>query len=256
MQATELYLEATRLEVSGSQASVQRQAQSDAQSELDALLPRVPSIVIQVNGAESAQLQIDLDGTSVPSGLVGAKRPTDPGAHVITVRHGERTKQQRINLVERNSQVFDFSADAAASKAVDSPATGHDTQVEGSSSASSSGAPARSKPGSTQRTLGWVSLGVGGAGLVVGGIFGGIALAQKGSLDDKCRDSVCPPSSYDAVDKYYATRAVSTVGFIVGGVGVAAGVTLLLTAPSKPSDDGGSVAAWLGPHGAGLQGTF
>lgn len=115
VQATELYLEATRLEVSGSQASVQRQAQSDAQSELDALLPRVPSIVIQVIGAESAQLQIDLDGTSVPSGLVGAKRPTDPGVHVITVRHGEPTEQQRINLVERNSQVFDFSADAAAS---------------------------------------------------------------------------------------------------------------------------------------------
>lgn len=81
-----------------------------------------------------------------------------------------------------------------------------------------------------------------------------MALGQKGSLDDECRDSVCPPSSYDAVDKYYATRAVSTVGFIVGGVGVAAGVTLLLTAPSKTSDDGGSVAAWLGPNGAGLRG--
>jgi hypothetical protein len=51
---------------------------------------------------------------------------------------------------------------------------------------------------------------------------------------------------------------VSTVGYIVGGVGIAAGTTLLLTAPrsSTTSAQARSVNLWVGPASVGLLGAF
>ena len=47
----------------------------------------------------------------------------------------------------------------------------------------------------------------------------------------------------------------STVGFVVGFVGAAAGVTLLLTAPESPNS-GIETHAWLGLDSAGVAGSF
>jgi hypothetical protein len=43
VEASERYREVTQLEVSGGEQAVQKQAQADAQSELDSLTPRIPS---------------------------------------------------------------------------------------------------------------------------------------------------------------------------------------------------------------------
>jgi hypothetical protein len=49
-------------------------------------------------------------------------------------------------------------------------------------------------------------------------------------------------------------RNISTAGFIVGGVGAAVGVTLLLWTP-KPQYEP-RMALWLGPSSAGVKGAF
>jgi len=56
-------------------------AVEDAQRELAALAPRVPGVVIQVKGADTAR--VTLDGAEVPSAAFGVKRPADPGQHVV-----------------------------------------------------------------------------------------------------------------------------------------------------------------------------
>src|SRR5262249_45342792 len=54
-------------------------ALADARKELDALEPRIPSIVINVKGAPT--FEVLLDGQPVPRALVGVNRPVDPGDH-------------------------------------------------------------------------------------------------------------------------------------------------------------------------------
>jgi len=102
-----------------------------------------------------------------------------------------------------------------------------------------------------------VSLGVGGAGLVVGAVTGVMVFSKKAQLDKgDCVGSVCGPTERSNVDTYMTLRTVSTAGLVVGAVGVAAGVTLLLTAPKSNPTAESYVAPWLGVASAGVAGRF
>jgi hypothetical protein len=94
----------------------------------------------------------------------------------------------------------------------------------------------RADRGATQRTVGWVAGGAGVAGLGVG-----VALAVLAKSKDSDANLHClTPSACDAegVSLGNAARSLatgSTVAFIAGGVAVATGLVLLISAPSKPS---------------------
>jgi serine/threonine-protein kinase len=117
---------------------------------------------------------------------------------------------------------------------------------------------------SDQHTAALVVGGVGVVGVVLGGVFGGVASSQWNEALSYCNDedtSDCTdeagPLSQDAT----TSATVSTVGFAVGGAAVATGVILWLTAPTPDAPAGD--AAWrltpaLGPGIAGtsLHGTF
>jgi hypothetical protein len=91
-------------------------------------------------------------------------------------------------------------------------------------------APVTETPASTgfpYKVVGFVTLGLGGAGVVVGSIFGAEAMSTKSA---HCVGTACDPG--------YAGTAlgqgtVSTVGFVAGGVLAAAGLTLVLLEPGK-----------------------
>jgi hypothetical protein len=117
-------------------------------------------------------------------------------------------------------------------------------------------------------TLAYVALGIGGAGLVVGGVTGFLALGKKGDLKG-CVDTKCPSSQQDTLDSATSMATVSTVGFAVGFVGVGVGVVLLLTGNSSSSASLGTskvaqrerlhgvhVEPWVGANSAGVLGTF
>src|SRR5262249_9765520 len=84
-------------------------------------------------------------------------------------------------------------------------------------------------------TLAYVAFGVGGAGLVFGGVTGLMALGKHGDLEGRCPGGKCPTDASDDVDSYKTVGTLSTVGFIVGAVGVAAGAVLWFTAPTQES---------------------
>lgn len=83
------------------------------------------------------------------------------------------------------------------------------------------------------RTAAYVALGIGGAGLVAGGIFGGLALSQKGSLASQCSNNLCPSEAKPDFDGANTKAWVANIGIGVGVVGVAVGVVLLATAKPK-----------------------
>lgn len=114
-------------------------------------------------------------------------------------------------------------------------------------------APENPPPNNTQRTLGFVALGVGGAALAAGAITGVMTLSSAcaGTSDG------CTASAKDSAD---TSAMISNVSFAVAGVGIVSGLVLLLTAPSSSGTSTeaphASIEPRLGAGWAGLAGKF
>jgi hypothetical protein len=110
--------------------------------------------------------------------------------------------------------------------------------------------------------LGFIVGGVGVAGVAVGAITGLMAMSKSSEAKDTCaKDGPCASrSAVDASESARTLGLVSTIGFIAGGVGIAAGTALVITAPKKDGDAARAaaepsrfrVAPNAGPSGAGL----
>ena len=74
----------------------------------------------------------------------------------------------------------------------------------------------------------------------------------------------CDPSKDGDVSSYHTKGLVSTIGFIVGGVGLAGGAVLILTAPKshasatigQTTGPGTFISPYIGPGSAGITGKF
>ena len=121
----------------------------------------------------------------------------------------------------------------------------------------SSRAPAEGTHGSYVPAI--VAFAIGAAGLVTGAVAGGLALSKRSSLDAVCTSAhACPLGEAGDISSLKTTSTLSTVGFVVGGVGAATGVALLLFRPSSRAegDSAASLTPYVGPTGAGIAGTF
>jgi hypothetical protein len=228
-----------------------KEALESAKTEGAALAPRIANVLISVEGASSAQ--VTLDGQPVPAAELGVKRPTDPGSHVVRAEApGYKAAEMSFQLAEGGmaETKLKLEKDVVAAAPVD---TGKAVEAD------------TSKGGN--KTLAYVALGVGGVGIAVGAITGIVAIGKHGTLKDKCPDGKCPDDAKSDVDSYKTMGTLSTVGFIVGGVGIAAGAVLWLTAPSDsasapsspPSPAAKSRFTWhpyVGLGGGGVTGRF
>ena len=246
-QAVDRYREVASLPLVGAELAVQKQAQADAQQELLATQKTIPMVVVSVEGAPPASVSLTIDAVPVPIEKLGTPLGLDPGTHLIAASSGQRQGSAHVTLAENQQQkvalvlALDPSARIkTADQSLAPPSTSH-------SEVSSTGSESR-------RTWGWVALGAGGAGLVVGGVATALAVSKKGSLDENpgCSDRVCPRNLSDDVNGYNQWRTVSTIGFIAGGVFVATGATLLLTSPRAER----RAALFVSPAAVELRGRF
>ncbi len=106
----------------------------------------------------------------------------------------------------------------------------------------------------------YVSFGLGGAGLVVGSIFGAMALSNKSSLDGTCPAKACPASSQSDIDALHTNAIVSTAGFGVGALGLGLGTYFLLSSSGAEHVSGRPAAVlvrpWVSPTSVGFAGEF
>lgn len=110
---------------------------------------------------------------------------------------------------------------------------------------------------STKTLAGVTSLGVGGVGLAVGGVFGILAMSKKSALDAQCINKACPVGTQATIDTANTYATLSTVGFAVGGVGIAAGIVLLaLPTKAAAAVKATGVTPIVGMQTLGVAGTF
>lgn len=253
VEASERYGEVIRLEVTTGSVAAQREAQERAEVELAQLLPRIPCLDIAVEGAAPEAVEVAVDGAVVPTALLGVPRRVNPGTRTVTAGLGDQVVTEHVTLTEgqRAAVVLRFTGGDSAA-AVGSPAAPPvPTAVESAPDASRARRPA----------MAWVALGVGAAGFVVGGTTGGLAMAKRSSLADDCEGDYCREPAFPDVDRYNSLRTVSTVGFVIGGVGVVAGVGLLWVQPrsrgrGSTGKHGLVVAPQVGVDSVGLVGSF
>jgi hypothetical protein len=247
VEASERYLRVTRMPVVAGELEDQALARTRAGEERAALLPRIPKLEIAIEGADPASVTVELDGKAVPAALLGVSRRVDPGEHRIVATLGEQKVERDVKLGEgaRERVSIELQPEPGAKPP---PAMAPEPRSTAPAPEADSG----TSSGATQRTLGWIGIGVGSAGLVFGGITGFIAMGSKSDLDDTCLDRKCGPDQHSDVDSYNRQRLLSSVGFGIGLVGMAAGITLLATAPAERP----AVSARVHAGGVSLEGSF
>jgi hypothetical protein len=254
-------------------------AQAKARKLLDVALPKVAKLKIHVDVPPGVRPTIKLDGEPIQMAALDVDRPADPGSHIVEasapgflVAKAETTLQEGSSGAANLKLEPDPSAQgqvappgyppgqAPMGPATYPPQPGQPYPPPGTQPVPPPGA--ESKGGSN--TLGFVLLGVGGVGVVVGSVFGALALGKKTSLDNACGPdkSQCPPSAQGDIDSLKNSATGSTVGFAVGGAALAGGLIVLLT--SKSSSSTGSTTAparaslepYVGAGSVGLTGAF
>ena len=232
-----------------------KRALDDAKKEVDAIAAKVGAVTITVKAAGGGDIpdpQVVLDEHPINSASLGVRRAIDPGAHVLRASaDGYKPGELKFSTVEGGSAdaplVLDKDLNAVAVAPAPVPAA-----APGALPADVSAQP---EPSKARKIAPWIAFGVGGAGLVVGGITGILAMSKHSTLKDECT-STCPPSAQSDLDGYHTMGTISTVGFIVAGVGAAAGVVLLVTQPKATVTTGLRIVPTIGLGSLGAVGSF
>jgi hypothetical protein len=190
-----------------------------AKAQRSALEREVPKLTLVLAPGAPAGTVIKRDGAVVAAATLGAPVSVDPGEHVVTTQApGGAVTETRVTLGKSESRQATLEVKAPSeSGSIEAPPP--------------VGAPSDSGP-SGQRVGAYAAGGIGIAGLVLGGIMGGLTLGKKGVITDHCMDTACDAEGLAAAESSKTLGLVSTIGFVVGAAGVGVGAVLLLTEPS------------------------
>ena len=213
--------------------------EEEAEKKAKALEPRLPKLTLALAGASQAtDPEVVRDGVVLGAASMGVALPVNPGSHRLIVRAKDREETtQTVDIAEGESKVVQLKL-GAPKKAV---------------AAGPSAAPASTEGGGTSPLV-YIGFGTAIAGVAAGAITGVLAFGKASTAKTECPNvNDCSPKGTDAVDSGRTLGTISTIGFIVGGVGAAVGVYGLVWGKPESST---SVAVSVGPMGGGLRGTF
>jgi hypothetical protein len=184
-----------------------------ARTHAEALEPLLPKLVVEVPAsARGAGLAVRVDDDALDPSQWGLARAVVSGQHVVSASMPNREPWQSV-VVTTGQATRVVTVPELSPVAVERP-------------------PPRARDGATQRTIGLVVAGSGALGLALGGVFGGVALARTG--DARALQTGPAPAPFDAAKADAQTwGTASTVAFVAGGVLLAGGLVVWLTAPAK-----------------------
>jgi hypothetical protein len=226
----------------------QPERQTLARDKVAQLKPRLAKLVIKVPPAVSslAGLEIKRDGKPVGAAQFGEAIPADVGDHTV-----EATATGKLPWSQPAKIAADGSTVTVEVQPLKDAPPG--TQPPGSA------APATPEDEPTWLLPLGIAVGsVGVAGLVVGGVMGGLAMGKQSNAEEMCPNGRCSAEGNDARTSAGTFADVSTAMFIAGGVLAAAGVVIIIVAPKGSSDEqpAATAALQLGPGSIGIKGAF
>ena len=222
----------------------------DRNDEVIAELKRLRELLgsAEIKAPEGALIIVD-DFETGTAPLPGAIKLVAGVDHVIRAeKDGAVLESRTVRVSSGDSIVIELGLP----KPVDGPAPAP------AASAEQHAAPAQAKgEGAPLKTWGWVTLGVGAAVAIAGGVVGGVALSLDKKLQDDCQDNVCDtPAQHDDISKRDSMGVASTVLIISGAAVAATGVVLLIVGYKKAetNDATGAEVSLVPAAGPGFAG--
>jgi tetratricopeptide (TPR) repeat protein len=265
-----------------------RRNQATAARLQNQLEPRIPSVRVVVTGPKARDVRALIDDQEVST---KGEVPLDPGKHVVAAEApGFQRAEQELNLAQgarekvelaltrggapdKKPESQDKKTDDEDKKAgtqekkTDDQEKKADVQDKKPDAAQADKKPdaaqadKKSQGGSKVPAI--VAFGVGGVGVGMGAVFGLLSISETNEAKKSCQDNVCrDPDALATRNAALRNGNISTVSFIAGGVGIAAGIALWIIAPggsSAPSTGSAGhalVEPWIGLGQAGLTGVF
>jgi hypothetical protein len=203
--------------------------------EVTAEIERMRTIVgtVEISAPENSQVVIDgVERGTTP--LPGRLKVAAGIEHKVEIRKRNKVLLARtVSVGSRENLLIDATEDTAAAPVVaDDTGDGEEPEDSDEDEAEAD------EPQSALETAGWVTLGVGGAMVITGGVTGLVALSRNKQLVNECNDADgCDPADYrDVRDTRDAMATTSTVMFAVGAAAATAGVIMLIMAPDDEAD--------------------
>lgn len=235
VEARDAYLSAAHYPARPDEPPVFTSARDDARKAADAIEAKIPTLLLLVSGPpQDAPLHASLDGHPLNADAVRLPLKTNPGPHRLDVGaagFADQSMQVTLSVGEQRRIGVRLRPALMATVA-------H-----------------ASHPSRLPLYAAW---GAGGAGLLVGSIAGLLAFSSASTAKSFCSsDTNCSPGAQPNIDAAKRWATVSDVGFVVGGLGAALGVTLLLVSePSRAAGQDRTVSLVLGPEGIALRGAM
>jgi hypothetical protein len=216
---------------------------------LQALESRVSRVRFRVGNQTPQALSVKEAGVEVATEAPTEPLLVDPGAHVFDVTAtGVPPQRHVVRLREGELQVLDLGL------VVPTPARSAVPSVPSPAPVTPSAKTSRSK--SSFRTLGILTLGVGGGALAVGAITGLGAMGAERSMDAECDRDGCSTAGMEAARRGDTLATASTVAFVTGLALAGVGVTLIVLDADRRQDDSGAMRVSLTPGGLRLSARF
>ncbi len=220
----------------------------DAEQGAARLASKVATLTVELTGTTQAgksgrtdDVEVTLNGESVSPGLLGTEIDRDPGRYLVRVTGSPAgfVREQWVDLSAGETKRVIVDVSSMPGGSVRGPADG-----------------------TARRAAAWVAIGIGAAGLVGAGVSLLVRQTAINTLhDDGCPDVggnlMCNGPSTSALestaDRGQVASTLVNVFAAVGAVGLAGGLVLLATSPSRSATQ---TALVLSPSGVAAMGRF
>ncbi len=250
VEARDICFAVGRMPITREETSRSREARDEANTLAEAMKDKVATLTVTLKTPGQQAALVKVDGVEVPAVALTEGRKVNPGKHVVSARIGDGPEATvTATLREGETKAVELAPEA--------PKVGKGPDP----------LPPPPPPEVERKTLSPlvpIGFGVGAAGLLVGSIAGVLALGKKGDLNCQanpgspslCYDSPSGSSAATTLSSARSVALVSTVGFVVAGVGAAVGVVGLLTPGTVRVGKQGRISPYFDGLGTGLHGTF
>jgi hypothetical protein len=247
VEARATLLDVARYPAQPDESRAFKRARQEAKELAEAIAPRLATlIVVAPSGAH-----VKLDGVELSAASVGVALKINPGKHEIFSALNGEERHSSVDLAEGESKSVQL---ALAGAPVAAPVPAAPTVARAPTAPAEATPETETKP----NPLVWVGVVTAGLGVAVGSTTGLLAFSVKDSVTSRCEPGPssnfrCPSSTYSDIDKGETFATVSTIAFVVAGLGAG----ILIYGLLNPNTSRTSAAkARVLPSPFGVSGSF